>query len=186
MSFAVHDRVIEYIHVYMDTTKKIILHSGSGKVRTCAVDNKFSYDFDDQYDMIQKLHDQLYNTIGGEYDPPLQTVVQQLHKKIAGYKAQDVAKGLYDCDKIVHLADVVKQLWDAKMTCFYCKKHVYVLYEIVREVQQWTLDRIDNSLGHNRDNVMIACLECNLRRRTMYHERFAFTKTFTKVTKLDS
>ena len=53
---------------------------------------------------------------------------------------------------------------------------VNVLYKNVREPLQWTLERIDNDYGHNHDNVTIACLECNLRRRTMYHERYVFTK----------
>jgi len=148
-----------------------------------------SYDFDEQYKMIEVLYEKLCNSNDVDaYENPrsLQTMIQQLQKKIAGYKSQDVKKRLYNPDKFVKLENVVKQLCDAKLQCFYCKKHVYVLYEIVREVQQWTLDRIDNSYGHNHDNVMIACLECNLRRRTMYHERYAFTKTFTQVKKLDS
>ena len=51
-----------------------------------------------------------------------------------------------------------------------------LLYRHVRESTQWTLERIDNDHGHNRNNVEIACLGCNLRRRCMYHERFVFTK----------
>lgn len=148
-----------------------------------------SYEFEQQCKIIETLYEKLCNSNDLtmlENQRSLQTILQQLNKKISGYKSQDVKKRLYDPDRFVKLEHVVKQLWDAKLQCFYCKKPVYVLYEIVREVQQWTLDRIDNSYGHNHDNVMIACLECNLRRRTMYHERFAFTKTFTQVKKLDS
>jgi len=36
----------------------------------------------------------------------------------------------------------------------------------------------------NRDNVVIACLECNMRRRTMYHERYLATKQL-RVNKLE-
>ena len=32
-------------------------------------------------------------------------------------------------------------------------------------MQMWTLDRIDNNIGHNRDNVVISCLACNLQKR---------------------
>ena len=60
--------------------------------------------------------------------------------------------------------------------CYYCKEPVQLIYEFVREPKQWTLERIDNARGHNRDNVEIACLRCNLRRRMMHHERFIFTK----------
>ena len=60
---------------------------------------------------------------------------------------------------------------------------VEILYEKVREPKQWTLDRIDNRYGHNKENVLIACLDCNVRRKTMYHERYAFTKQLNIVKK---
>jgi len=172
----------------MEDTKKIIIPSGSSKIRACVSERKFSYDYDQQLKTIKILYDQLCNRIDSDEsaNAALLHMTQHLQKKISGYKSQDTLKKLYNPDKFVKLEDVVKQLCDAQLECFYCKKQVYVLYEIVREVQQWTLDRIDNSMGHNRDNVMVACLECNLNRRTMYHERYAFTKTFTQVKKLDS
>jgi hypothetical protein len=112
-------------------------------------------------------------------------MIQELQKKIGGYKTQDLHKGLFDPSKFVNLENVIHLLYHSKMTCYYCKKDVHVLYEIVREVSQWTLDRLDNKHGHNNDNVVIACLKCNLNRKTMYHERYAFTRTFTMVKKLD-
>jgi hypothetical protein len=41
---------------------------------------------------------------------------------------------------------------------------------------QWTLDRLDNSIGHHDDNVVICCLKCNLKKRRMDDEKFKFTK----------
>ena len=58
-----------------------------------------------------------------------------------------------------------------------------MIYEEVRDPKQWTLERIDNTRGHNSDNVEIACLTCNLRRRTMYHERYILTKQMCHITK---
>ena len=43
-------------------------------------------------------------------------------------------------------------------------------------MKQWTLDRIDNDQGHTYDNVVIACLECNLQRRRTNSDKFLFTK----------
>ena len=40
-----------------------------------------------------------------------------------------------------------------------------VLYDISREMTQWSVDRINNDLGHDIDNYHLACLECNLKRR---------------------
>jgi hypothetical protein len=41
---------------------------------------------------------------------------------------------------------------------------------------QWSVDRINNDLGHNNDNYHLACLECNLKRRRRSDENFIFTK----------
>ena len=101
---------------------------------------------------------------------------RQVCAKISGYKSQDMKKGLFDESKFVCFDDVIKLMTSSKMQCFYCKKPSLLFYEYVRDRCQWTLERIDNSRGHNIDNVEIACLDCNLRRRTMYHERYLFTK----------
>ena len=50
------------------------------------------------------------------------------------------------------------------------------MYESIREKKQWTLDRLDNDQGHNRDNVVICCLTCNLKKGTKNDKKFKFTK----------
>lgn len=108
-----------------------------------------------------------------------QAIKQQINYKVQGYKHQDLKKGLYDHGLIIDTAYVACLLIEKSMTCFYCQKKVQMMYTNVRDPMQWTLDRIDNSVGHNRGNVEIACLQCNLRRRTMHHERYVFTKQLT-------
>ena len=72
------------------------------------------------------------------------------------------------------------------MICFYCKEPTNILYEYVREPKQWTIERLDNTYGHNCDNIVIACLSCNLRRRTTHFERYLSTKRICAgVVKLD-
>ena len=103
-------------------------------------------------------------------------IIKQMNHKIHGYRTQDVLKGLLDETKFVGFLDVLDLYKNSDGICYHCRKPVKVLYEYVREPSQWTLDRIDNSFGHNRDNILLACLSCNLARRTMYTERYAFTK----------
>jgi hypothetical protein len=110
---------------------------------------------------------------------------RQIQNKVSSYKMQDIQKQKYDDDKFVDLNFVIGLLHEKKMKCYYCRESVYLFYNFVRENKQWTLERIDNSMGHNTDNVEIACLLCNLRRRTMYHERYVFTKQMN-IVKLDS
>jgi hypothetical protein len=111
---------------------------------------------------------------------------RQIMHKIYGYKSQDVEKDKYDPTKFVDYDFVCELLLEKDFKCYYCSKPVYIFYNYVRENSQWTLERIDNSVGHNKDNVQVACLLCNLRRRTMHHERYLKTKQMLVVKKLDS
>jgi hypothetical protein len=111
--------------------------------------------------------------------------ISQIKSKIYGYSYQDEAKHKLEKDTFIDISNVLQKLLNCKMECFYCKKPVKVLYEYVREDDQWTLERIDNKEGHNTNNVEIACLNCNLRRRTMYHERYIFTKQIKNIKKLN-
>jgi len=112
------------------------------------------------------------------------SVLQQLNQKVAGYKSQDISKDKYNPILFVTRERVIELLIKSQLKCHYCKNDVKVLYEIVREPLQWTLDRIDNDYGHNTGNLFVACLSCNLRRRTIYHERYVMTKICTNVIKL--
>lgn len=103
-------------------------------------------------------------------------IVQEIERKGGSYKHQDVLKGRYDPSKCITVRGIVEALLKADLSCFYCKEPVFVFYEIVREKNQWTLDRIDNDQGHHADNVVIACLECNLKRRRTQQKAFLFTK----------
>ena len=103
-------------------------------------------------------------------------VKKNILQKISSYKAQDIKKNKYDCEKFITYDEVIHKMRECSIKCFYCDKIVYLLYENVRESMQWTLERIDNQYGHTNDNTEIACLNCNLRRKTMYHERFRMTK----------
>ena len=110
-------------------------------------------------------------------------IKKEIIKKISGYRTQDVLKKLLEEDKLVDRENVIDLLEESELKCYYCKEVVEILYEKVREPKQWTLDRIDNCYGHNKENVVIACLDCNVHRKTMYHERFAFTKQLNIVKK---
>lgn len=109
---------------------------------------------------------------------------QQIMIKINGYKYQDQLKGLYNEDNFVTYPYVYNLLKSCKLKCFYCHLECMVIYEFVREPKQWTLERIDNNFGHNHGNVQIACLECNLRRRTIHHERYIMTKQLMNIRKI--
>jgi hypothetical protein len=113
-------------------------------------------------------------------------IYQQIKNKIHSYRSQDIEKNILDEENLADLSGVLMKLSDANYTCYYCKDPVQLLYENVREPKQWTLERIDNKRGHVLDNVEIACLSCNLRRRTMKVERYVMTKNIRVVVKSQS
>ena len=110
-------------------------------------------------------------------DNSLKILIEKaIQVKIQGYRSQDVKKKLYNEKLFVDFNYVTELMNDSQLECYYCKKIAFLLYENVKDPNQWTLDRLDNKHGHNKHNVVIACLSCNLKRKTMHHGRFQFTK----------
>jgi hypothetical protein len=103
-------------------------------------------------------------------------MLNQINNKISSYKSQDKKKKQFDKDKFIDTNAIINLMKECQLKCFYCKESVKILYKIVKEEKQWSAERIDNNYGHNKDNIKIACLACKLKRRTMYFERYAFTK----------
>lgn len=111
-------------------------------------------------------------------------IVSHIKSKISSYKQQDILKGKLLEQEFVSFNDVIELLHNSQMKCHYCSCETYLLYEVVRENKQWSLDRINNEIGHNRNNLLIACLECNLKRRRTNKDAFFFTKNL-QIVRLD-
>ncbi len=108
-------------------------------------------------------------------------VIQEINKKISGYKQQDIIKKKFNIDKFINFESVIKKMEECKLKCRYCNETMNILYDISREMKQWSVDRIDNDFGHNVDNFHLACLDCNLKRRRRTDEKFLFTKQLNIV-----
>jgi len=103
-------------------------------------------------------------------------LLQLLTKKLLGYKQQDTKKDIFSKFYFITHENTIEKLVESKMKCIYCRESMLFIYDTVREHRQWTLDRIDNEMGHNSNNVVICCLGCNLARRNTNMEKFLFTK----------
>jgi hypothetical protein len=132
------------------------------------------------------IHPTLINEIHNEQEPPhhYDFIKCQITIKLAGYKQQDVDKQRYNEEGFIKFTEVIAKMHSCKLKCYYCNQSTLLLYENVRENKQWTLDRIDNDIGHEEYNVIIACLECNLRRRRTNTSAFLFTKQL-KIVRVD-
>ena len=146
---------------------------------------KFSTDQLNPLKQLEYVKQIINNNVTSETENPCRFIKQQIQQKLGGYKAQDLKKEKYDEIRFIKHEQVLQLMIEVENQCFYCKEAVHVLYENVREPKQWTLERLDNDLGHNAENVVIACLACNLRRRTMHYERYLFTKQLT-ISKVDT
>ena len=111
-------------------------------------------------------------------------VKKEVEKKLKSYKNQDLTKNIYEKKLFISYNECLEKLVISKLRCHYCRKKCLFMYENVREYRQWTLDRINNDNGHNKENVVICCLECNLKRGTMNDEKFKFTKQMRIIKKI--
>jgi hypothetical protein len=123
------------------------------------------YDSSSNNDMIEM------NDIKKEYE-------KEIKKKLGSYKAQDKQKNKYDKEQIISYNDIIKKLYDCELKCFYCDQYTVILFNKKREAIQWTLERLDNNIGHYDSNTCISCLKCNLQRRTDNYEYFKMGKQF--------
>ena len=132
-----------------------------------------------QFSVLSKLYMNLDNDVIENRE----IYVKEITKKISGYKRQDIDKDVYSKNTFISLEELLEKLLCSKLKCFYCKCECELIYENVLSKRQWTLDRIENDTGHNADNVVICCLECNLKRGTMNSGRFKYGKQlkFKKV-----
>ena len=110
-------------------------------------------------------------------------VKKELERKIKSYRTQDIKKDKLNEEKLIKIDECIDKLVLSKMKCYYCREDMLLVYENVREPKQWTLDRIDNSIGHITENVVISCLSCNLKRRTMDDKKFKFSKQMKIIKK---
>ena len=125
-----------------------------------------------QYDVLIDPYEALCHL----EDPGSANVLRELRKKYSSYKSQDKQKHKFDTDQHITFEQLVQKLKDSQLQCYYCTKPMMLLYNKKREQQQWTLERINNNLGHYNENTCVSCLKCNLTRRTDSHDYFKLGK----------
>ena len=147
------------------------------KVETNTWDlNEQELSFQTQLEVLKDIHNASFNKLSC-------LIVSHIKTKISSYKHQDVLKNIFLETEFVTFDHVIELLNTCELKCHYCSCEMYLLYEFVREMKQWSLDRIDNDIGHNKNNLVVSCLECNLKRRRTNKDAFFITKNLT-ITKL--
>ena len=155
--------------------KKLIKNDADKKVKKRIVSESWDFTLgqDNQLTILNQL---FFDNMYLDNTEESKIMLQQIKQKISGYKRQDVVKNMWDEANFIDISHVISKMIDSRLICYYCKEQMHVLYEVSREMKQWTIDRIDNDKGHNNDNYHLACLECNLKRRRQSDAKFLFTK----------
>ena len=149
--------------------KKIIRLPKDKKDISC---NKIIMDLlkrNDQYNFINMLY--LNQPFTND-----DVIIKTLKRKLNGYKSQDIKKNRFNEKKFILYDELIEKIVVSKLLCHYCRGKCCLLSNKKRDKQQWTLDRIDNDMGHFTKNVVISCLKCNLQKRRRNDEHFKFAK----------
>lgn len=139
--------------------------------------NYDSITYDDEIKILTDLNNNILND-----DTKL--LKREIKKKLSGYRNQDVIKKKYNEEKFITLEQTINKLIECGTVCMYCNDKSRIFYKYVRDINQWSLDRIDNNHGHNFDNVEIACLKCNLRRKTITPDKYILTQQIHNIKKI--
>lgn len=139
------------------------------------------FELDKQKELLLKIYNKAevneeITFLGKEEERIYNVMIKQIEAKIASYRQQDKLKEILDDTNAISLNTVVKHILQCNVKCFYCHSIMRVLYKQSRDPTQWTIDRIDNDLGHTADNYVLACLGCNLKRRRQNLDKFNYTK----------
>ena len=138
------------------------------------------YDYENQMKMIIDISNNDLHSLNNVS----KIAIKEINKKISSYKQQDKLKKKMCQEEFITFESVIHKMIECQLKCRYCTTEMNVLYDISREMKQWSVDRVDNDKGHNINNYHLACLECNLKRRRRTDEKFLFTKQL-KIIKKD-
>lgn len=142
-------------------------------------------------EMISDIENQLEILRNIENQPNAPFLKQLIARKLKSYTEQD-SKKCFDISiaqnaqsSTISISETIQLLVESQLKCYYCHETTRFFYETVRDPQQWTLERLNNEYPHTKTNVVVACLQCNLRRRCINSERYQKTKQMTQVQKID-
>ena len=149
--------------------KKIIFDDPYMRKSAEDKDNEELYDISNHHFYLNNI----YNEIDHSYN---NIIMRQIKKKYNSYKSQDKLKKKYDEEFHITIKELIQKLFESNLKCYYCCCDLIIIYNKKNEKNQWSLERLDNNIGHYTTNTCISCLQCNLNRNTSNHEYYKFSK----------
>jgi len=112
--------------------------------------------------------------------------MKRLKNKLRDYYNQDKIKGRLHyvhfhgieryLEQNISLSELLNMIKEDGLNCYLCDLQVKIIANRYSG-KQLTLDRLDNSKCHSKDNVRICCLTCNTLRSNNYTSK-QFKNTF--------
>ena len=86
-------------------------------------------------------------------------------------KESDTEKGRpWNEEEYVTAGFLLEKFQEQEGACFYCGCEMQIQDRMADD--GLTIERLDNSIAHTRDNCVLACFECNCKKRTHWKEPF--------------
>jgi hypothetical protein len=90
---------------------------------------------------------------------------KNLDSKIDSYRVSDEGKGL---ETNINEEHIIALLEEQECLCYHCHQDMKINEYGKNDENQYSVDRLDNNLGHVKNNVVISCWGCNRGHRNKY------------------
>jgi hypothetical protein len=112
-----------------------------------------------------------------------------IKQKLESYKQQDEVSNRYEEDEFIEKEEITDLFKLQNCRCKYCWTDLYskskinssgIKKVIIPDGKIWTLDRVNNDLGHNKNNCVLSCLTCNIQRKDENYNIFYRKKALVR------
>ena len=124
---------------------------------------KTSYNFSKEMEIIKNI--QLLFKDKEEIHDFLYIFIQEIDRKIYICRQQDLIKNILNPEKFITINYIIDKLVEFNMKCYYCECEMFILYKNIKEQSQWTINKTNIYNGYNKDNIVLSCLECNIKNK---------------------
>jgi len=177
---------------------KKVLKNDTEKVRHIHSNYRSCFETHDNSESVQVTEDILKNILNtyesyhGNTESCIESmsdfekyIFNTIKKKRVSYQLQDKKQKRFEECGFISLCDIFNKLISENLKCYYCSIQTQVIYKYSREPLQWTLERKNNHIQHTNDNCVVACLNCNLKRRNSNYDAFKYAKSLKEIKKVD-
>ena len=96
------------------------------------------------------------------------SLINNIKRKLSRYKQSDIDK--FGREGTISIDDVLELLKKQNFTCYVCDEMVLACNWKPLCCYQFSVDRINNNLPHDRNNVLISCYYCNCRHHFQFDQ----------------